>query len=685
MVEPEAAADTARMLELMLLVLTAADPEAQVVLPLARYDRLITQSPNKEPLSYTIIEAAKFAGTFEAGPTLTLTGRASGLMTPVKVLGDEVALRSCTSRDAVLGRQPNGEVALTPLASKFEVTCVVGKPGEALELSLSNVLAVEGTVRDAVIDLGAPAAGTQKVSISRMMAHLPASKIEPLAPSASGRFRLTLLPDETRFRWHVRVRNPNHQATDFVLPVRANEHIERVTPAAKAMTADAVTFEVASGELELVLDGTMTGTDFLPPLPAMAQMVLLENDPSLRLEANSDGDRVSPAETGISAQHRGAQAFLLGPQQRVSWVVNRLTALQSTSYTVSSSISTFFVGADGQALAETEVAVANEGAPALSMPLTATPVWAAVGESAVALTRDGRGQVYLPLALGPQTVSVQHRQALKVVPGLAFGRLEVPGVGTTVTSSRVALRYARGWVPLFETFAGDSRSAVPQFGDVLVLLGLSWWAAQLFGGWLKRRHAIALATLLGLTAWATPTGYWVVLLGVCAVTMVRVMPWLRRLELPVISAPSVFSTAAVMGLGMVMLVSGVTFFGDNLRALFGQSAQALAGEVEVRARTVQWSSPVEPEAKLQRYTGTPARVQLPAGVRSSFLGQELVDASASTPCTVLLLDAAVVEAAKLLLDALLLLAVYWLRAPLLAEAKRLVERLAVKPRAPHPA
>lgn len=668
------------MLELLVLMLAAAEPEPQVVLPLARYDTLVTQRASKEPPTYTTIEAARFSGTFDTQVTLTLSGRASGAMAAVKVLGEEASLRSCTSRDAVLGRQPGGDVSLTPLAAKFEVTCVVGRAGEAVSLSLFNVLAVEGAVREGTVEIGAPAAGTQKVSITRVVAHQTSPEVEPLAPSAVGRFRLTVLPDETRFRWHIQVHNPNHQPADFVLPLRSNEHVERATPATKTMTAEALTFEVASGEVDLVLEGTMKGSSFSPPLPAAAHMVLLENDPLLRLEASSDGNRVSPADTGIATQHRGAQAFLLGADQHLSWVVNRLEPLQSTSYTVSSSTSTFFVGADGQALAQTEVKVSNEGAPALSMPLAATPVWAAVADTPVALTRDGLGRVYLPLALGAQTVSVQHRQALKVVPGLAFGRLEVPGVGTTVTASGVALRYSRGWVPLFEVFAGDSHSALPPFGDVLVLLGLSAWAAQLLGAWLKRRHAVALAALLGLIAWATPTGYWAVLVGVCAVTMVRVMPWLRRLELPVISASSLFGTVAVMGLGMAILVAGVTFFGDNIRVLFAQSANALAGDVEVRARTKPARSVDEP-ALATRYTGTPAKVDLPSGLRQTFLSQELVDATASTSCTVLLLDAAIVDVAKVLLDLVLLLALFRLRAPLLEGTKRLVERVALKPRA----
>jgi hypothetical protein len=188
---------------------------------------------------------------------------------------------------------------------------------------------------------------------------------------------------------------------------------------------------------------------------------------------------------------------------------------------------------------------------------------------------------------------------------------------------------------------------------------------------------------LGLIACATPIGYWAVLVGVCAVTMVRVMPWVRRLELPVISASNVFSTATVMGLGMVLLVGGVTVFGDNIRALFGASANALAGEAGVQ--TNPRGAPAAPAAQppaVVRYTGTPAKVEVPWGVRQTTLSQELVDASASMRCTVVLLDAAVVDATKVLLDVLLLLALFRLRNPLLVGVKRLVEQFVAKPRAP---
>jgi hypothetical protein len=407
-------------------------------------------------------------------------------------------------------------------------------------------------------------------------------------------------------------------------------------------------------------------------------MVLLESHPLLRLETKSEGSAISPAETGITAQYRGAQALLLSTGQQVSWTANRLEALPSTSYTVSSVRSTFFIGGDGQTVGESTVSLSNEGAPALSMPLTARPVWAAVGETAIALTRDAHGGIYLPLALGPQVASVQHRQSLEVAPGLAWGRLEVPGFGTTATNSVVTLRYGRDWVPLFEGYAGDQRWAVPAFGDVLVLVCLAAWAAQLLSAWLSRRQAGLVAVLLGFVAWSTHTGYWAVLVGVSAVTMLRMVPWLRRLQLPVISPSSLAGTVTVMGLGMLLLVGGATLFGDNVRALFGMSADALAGDTSVSKRRA-FEAPVSSRgpSAAAHYEGTPARVELPMGHRETFLSQDLVDGTASGTATVLLLHASVVAALKVLLDLLLLLAAYRLRVPLLQGARSQLERLTV--------
>lgn len=670
--------DKACMLTLTLLLL-AAEPDAHVVLPLERYDTLLRGRPAQDVASsFTIVESARLEGTFEQGVTLTLTGRARGAMPAVKVLGDDARLLSCSSRDAVLGRATTGELELTPLAAKFEVKCALGAGESGLSLSLVNVPAVAATVRDGVVDLGTPAAGLQRVSVTRRVAPALARQAEfaRVPPTAVGRYRLTVLPDEIRFRWQLQVHNPNRAHADFVVPVRPNEHIEGSTPVAREVTADAVTFDVAPGDVELVMTGTLKGGEFVPPLPAAAQMVLLESHPLLRLETRSEGSAVSPAETGITAQYRGAQALLLSTGQHVSWTATRLEALPSTSYTVSDVRSTFFIGGDGQTIAETTATLSNEGAPALSMPLTARPVWAAVGDTASALTRDGHGGLYLPLALGVQVASVQHRQALEVAPGLAWGRLEVPGFGATATTSAVRLRYGRDWVPLYEGYAGDRRSALPAFGEVLVLLCLAAWVAQVLSAWLSRRQAALVGLLLGFVAWSSQTAYWAVLIGVSAVTMLSMVPWLRRLSLPIISPSSLAGTVTVMGLGMLLLVGGATLFGDNVKALFGMSADALAGDTQVSRRLGSQAPSSSPVA---HYEGTPARVDLPLGQRETSLSQDLVDGASGT-ATVLLLHTSVVAALRVLLDLLLLLAAYRLRAPLLQGARSQLERLtAAKP------
>lgn len=674
--------DNPCMLTLISLLL-AADPEAHVVLPLERYDTLVRGRPSQdEPASsFTIVESARLEGSFEQGVTLTLAGRARGAMSTVKVLGDDSRLLRCTSRDAVLGRASTGELELTPLAAKFEVKCALGRSESGVTLSLVNVPAVEALVRDGVVDLGAPAAGFQRVSLTRRVASAQArGEFAKVPPTAVGRYRLTVLPDEVRFRWQLQVHNPNREHADFVVPVRPSEHIEGSTPVAREVTADAVTFDVGPGDTELVMTGTLKGSQFVPPLAAAAQLVLLESHPLLRLETKSEGSAVSPAETGITAQYRGAQALLLSSGQHVSWTANRLEALPSTSYTVSTMRSTFFIGDDGQTVAESTADLSNVGASALSMPLTATPVWASVGDTAIALTHDAQGGLYLPLAPGPQQASVQHRQSLEVVPGLAWGRLEVPGFGATATSSSVSLRYGRDWVPLFEGYAGDRRWALPAFGEVLVLMCLAAWAAQVLAAWLSRRQAATVAVLLGFVAWSTPTGYWAVLIGVSAVTMLRMVPWLRRLELPIVSPSSLAGTVTVVGLGMLLLVGGATLFGDNIKAVFGMSADALAGDTQVSRRS-GWLAPVSP-AGAPRYEGTPARVELPRGQRETFLSQDLVDGAASGKATVVLLHASVVASIKVLLDLLLLLAAYRLRGPLLQGARWQLEQLTVASPAP---
>ena len=172
--------DNSCMLTLTLLLL-AAEPDAHVVLPLDRYDTLARVRAQDVP-SFTIVEAARLEGSFEQGLTLTLTGRARGAMPAVKVLGDDARLLSCVSRDSVLGRAATGELELTPLGARFEVKCAVGRGEAGVALSLVNVSAVDATVRDGLVELGTPAAGVQRVSVTRRLA--PARSRGGSAPTA---------------------------------------------------------------------------------------------------------------------------------------------------------------------------------------------------------------------------------------------------------------------------------------------------------------------------------------------------------------------------------------------------------------------------------------------------------------------------------------------------------------------
>jgi hypothetical protein len=180
-----------------------------------------------------------------------------------------------------------------------------------------------------------------------------------------------------------------------------------------------------------------------------------------------------------------------------------------------------------------------------------------------------------------------------------------------------------------------------------------------------RKPALALAALLAVGAWASSTTHWGVIIGLSGFSALRAVPWLRRLQLLLISPSSLAGTGVVAGLLMVTMVAGVTLIGDNVRALFGMSADALAGDVAV------------PRRAADVYAGTPARADLPTGVRATRLSEELVDFTGPRVCRVVLVRTAVVEAVTLALHLTLLVLALRSRRQLFAGLARQFEQLTV--------
>jgi len=145
------------------------------------------------------------------------------------------------------------------------------------------------------------------------------------------------------------VRNPNRAHRGFDLTLASGEHVSQVDARATyEIEGGRYRFDLPPGESSIAIAGTLGSNAFTPPVDASLQYVLLEAHPLLRPVVAGAAKRISPQETGMSAQFRGAQAFLLGVKEPLTWTVTRLEALRTTSFAVRSAEHRFFVDTEGR-------------------------------------------------------------------------------------------------------------------------------------------------------------------------------------------------------------------------------------------------------------------------------------------------------------------------------------------------
>lgn len=625
----------------------------RVSIPLADYESL---RKLREAPSLTVVDTLRVSGSFASRTlALSLSGRSSGTL-PAATLLESVegaALAGCDG-SALVSRGTDAAYTLTPLGPRFEVRCrLVPSSGDRLSFVAGRaVLFPEGEVADGEFLPGPdPGDGTRPFTVVRRIA----AAGEALAPTATGRYRITLLPDETRFRFTIEVRNPNRGRAPFDLLLGSGERVQEVVaPGPYDVKEGRTRFDLPPGDGTIVLTGTLGGTDFRAPVDAALSYLLLESHPLLRAEARTAAKRVSPQETGMPREFRGGQAFLLGKGDAFAWSVKRLEALRSTSYAVRATAQTLFVPADGPVLGQSLFELDNQGASDLALPSSPEPTYAAFGDEAVFLTRNEKGELWLPLASGPQALLLQSRQELGRTLGFAAGRLAVPHLPVPSTRYAVELRYPDAWVPLYERFGGESRFAAPSLEACVVFLLLSGWLFALLGALrFEPRGAALLAGLLALSAFASATAAWVVAAAAAVLTVVWIAAVARERR------PRLRTLVALGALGAfaAVVVLAVAIPSGLLRsrgpqappaevAFYSESASAPAARKAVRSDTPASPAP-EPQASGgASYEGLPAKVELPRGARSTWWSREMLSADAAPVVRVVLAGRTLVSLAQ---------------------------------------
>jgi hypothetical protein len=621
---------------LLALLLTAdAATSRQVSIPLDDYEALRKQS---ERPALTVVDLLRVEGSFARRDlAVVLAGRASGSWPTAEVLSaDGARLHSCQG-DALLSREDSGAFAVTPLAARFTLRCKVSLEGSdrLAARTTAAVLEVESAVGDGELVASGDGAG-QEISVVRRIA---GSEQQDLPPTATGRYLVTLLPDESRFEYRLEIRNPNRGHRRYEVALRAAEHVEGVdTKVSWDVEGGKYRFDLPPGETALVLRGRLPEPRFVAPVDASLQYLLLESHPLLRPEIRTEAKRVGAGETGLAARFRGAQAFLLGSGAEVTWTATRLEALKTAGLAVSSLQQVWFLDAQGQARGEGTLAIDNQGAPALTLPGKFT--YAAVGGEPAFLTQDKDGNLFLPLAQGQQGVMVQDARPFDHRLGFGVARLALPRLPVPASQAGVQLRYPAEWVPIYEELAPQARLHLLELGELLtLLLGVALAERLMALGAVGGRRRWALALALGLAGAFVPA-LRIGALGVLALAWVAL--GVARVAVLLHGALRV---AALVGAGVAAFVVLVVFAGsltigarsapeempvqayDRSKVEAPASAPAPA-RGKAADMTLDGGAPAQ-WAPAQSYEGLPAKIEIPSGVRQGWFSRELL--STDTP------------------------------------------------------
>lgn len=627
---------------------TAATSSAagKVTLDLADFDRL--RKGDERP-SLTVIDLMRLQGSFRAKDlAIQFSGRATGkLPTAVLLTGSQgVRLYACEG-DAIVSRSDGGRFDVSPLASRFSARCRVATSGsDRVQMTASTaVLWVESAVTDGEFVATDESSGERSFSVVRQTG----TATETVKPSATARYRLSLHPEETRFRYQLDVRNPNRAHQPFDVTLASGETVQQVDARATYdVDKGRYRFDLPPGESSIVIQGTLVKPSFAPPVAASISYALIESHPLLRPEITGASKRVAQSEVGLSSQFRGAQAFLLAPGESLAWKITRLQALRTTSFAVSAIRHIFFLTTGGTALGETLLSIDNQGAPDITLPMKSEPTYASIQSAPVLLTKNKDGNLWLPISQGRQDLLTQHRQKFGINAVFASGTVFLPQVTVPATSGSVEMRYPRGWTPLYEEFDNETKVWVPSMAaSLLFILLLIWTERDLAALGFALRRRVFISLVVGLAATST-LGLEAIVAANALVSIVWLVGWIRGLK------TLNLRIATVAGLVVAALVVGnvgVFGFGDGCKSrdakymapstssgnVWQKSAGKLTGErtkTEIAAGDVTTTTAADGAS----YQGLPAKIDLPHGNRQTHFQREMMASDPPRAVRVLLVS-----------------------------------------------
>ncbi len=319
------------VLSLILVFPALADVEkGEVTLPIEKYTEMKDKT---EAPQLTVIEDIQIRGEFGKTLTMSVSGASSGKPTLSEFMEIEKgSLHNCKG-SAVLQRQ-NHSLSLLPQSSRFSLTCSLTMANwNDVNLIFFNALYIDAKVSGGeTIITGEPS--RQSVVLTRTSTAVDNERAEVTSVS---RYRITVLPEESRFQYNFELSNPGRSIRTFILPLTNQEIVQGVSSESDYKdTTNQISFSLLPGNNSISVSGRFQAKNFKSPLTNSQSFLLVENSPMIQLTIATKARRISASDAGIGTQYSTSRAYLLNAADEISWVPKKLEVFASTGYAINS-------------------------------------------------------------------------------------------------------------------------------------------------------------------------------------------------------------------------------------------------------------------------------------------------------------------------------------------------------------
>ncbi len=428
-----------------------------VTLPLDDY---LEMKKRLDSPSVTTLEEVVLSGDMksDSGVTVTFRGSASGLRPAREVLeqNESFSLSSCEG-SAILSTHGN-QISLIPQKERFQLTCrLLARQKAEITLALLGALSVRSTVQGAELIVRSVSAERREFVLARSDGSKAVVAGGPV--SASGRYRVSVYPDDVKFEYSLTFYNPNRTSQPFALDLKNGETVQEVrTEIPYEESGRQLRLKVTPGESSFFLRGTLKAGAFQPPLASSQQYLLLENHPLLHVTSQAKARRISPSESGMNPRFAGAVAFLLRPEDRLTWESQKLAVLETQGYTIDGANYVYYVPQQGEGIVEAHFSIENRGVPEITLPVPGKATYLEINSVPQALYKDDRGNLLIHLPAGRPQLLVQYRPTDDVGSMIGSIRDRLLRPDGVISDLSVRVLIPQGWQLLYGGMVSDFRT-----------------------------------------------------------------------------------------------------------------------------------------------------------------------------------------------------------------------------------